>query len=104
MPAAPNSSSSLNWLSRTIAILIFMVGPGLLGSWLDSLFEISFLTPVGFAFGIFFATVLLLIYAKQFTPEAKGEPLPFEDEEAEGGEQDDQVSSQGKDAGEDRGE
>ena len=81
MPAPPNSSNHLNWLSRTIAILIFMVGPGLIGSWLDKQLDVSYFTPLGFACGIFFATILLIFYAKQFTPDAKGRPIPFDDEE-----------------------
>lgn len=70
----------MNWLSRTIAILIFMVGPGLAGSWLDKKLPSNLFTPLGFALGIGVSMLLLVIYAKQFTPTARGTPIPFEDE------------------------
>ena len=57
-----------------------MVGPGLLGSWLDKQLTSQFFTPAGFALGILFATVLLIFYTQQFAPKAKGQPLPFEEE------------------------
>lgn len=70
----------MQWLSRTLAILIFMVGPGLLGSYLDNQFGTGFLTPVGFALGIFIATTALVALAHKLTPPARGKPIPFDDE------------------------
>lgn len=70
---------SMQWLSRTIAIVIVMVGPGFLGSMLDQRFGTSYLTPAGFAFGMVLATSLLLILIKKLAPVAGGKPLPPED-------------------------
>ncbi len=71
----------MQWLSRTIAIVIVMVSPGAVGSMLDNRFGTRFLTPAGFLFGIVLATTLLLILAKKLTPAAGGKPLPFDDED-----------------------
>ncbi len=74
----------MQWLSRTIAVLIFMVGPGILGSVIDRWLQLSIFTPIGFGIGIALATVALLVLAKHFAPVAGGEPLSdagFGDEE-----------------------
>jgi hypothetical protein len=70
----------MQWLPRTIAILILMAGPGLLGSLLDSRLGTSFLAPLGSLLGIGLATSLLLILAKKLTPPARGKPLGPDDD------------------------
>jgi hypothetical protein len=84
-PMKPNSTfdQSMQWLSRTVAVVIMMVSPGLLGMWLDGRMNTRLFTPVGFLFGIVLATTLLLILAQKFAPPARGKPLPFEDEQPE---------------------
>ena len=81
MPINPTFDKGLEWLSRTIAILIVMVGPGFLGSFLDQRLGVRFLTPIGLVLGTVLATFLLLLLARQFTPAARGKPIPFDDEE-----------------------
>lgn len=71
---------ALEWLSRTIAVLIFMLGPGLIGWWLDRKLGTSLLTPIGFLVGMVLATTALLALAKKLAPPARGNPIPFEDE------------------------
>ena len=56
-----------------------MVGPGLLGSFLDQRLGTSFLTPTGFALGIAFATCALIFLARKLTPPARGRPIPFDE-------------------------
>lgn len=69
----------MQWLSRTIAILIFMVGPGLIGMALDRRLGTGFLSPAGFVVGIALATTALLVMVNKFSPPARGQPLPFDD-------------------------
>lgn len=56
-------------------MLIFMVGPGILGSVIDRWLQLSLFTPIGFGIGIALATVALLVLAKHFAPPAGGKPL-----------------------------
>ncbi len=74
----------MQWLSRTIAVLIFMVGPGILGSLVDRWLKLSIFTPIGFGIGITLATVALLVLAKHFIPDAKGKSLTDADFDDEG--------------------
>ena len=70
----------MEWLSRTIAILIFMVGPGLVGSLLDHHFNTHLWTPIGFGLGIVLATTAFIVLASKLVPKAGGKPIPFDDE------------------------
>lgn len=56
-----------------------MLAPGLLGMQLDRWWKLSVFTPLGFLLGTFLATVALLVLAKKLTPQARGKPLPFDD-------------------------
>jgi hypothetical protein len=73
-----------------------MVGPGFLGRWLDRIWHMRIWTPLGFVLGMILGTVLLIVFAKQFTPVAKGRPLgedpTKEEEEAGESDQDTEVS------------
>lgn len=92
-PRPPNSEQSrrgqadqektqlaVQWLSRTMSIMLFMVGPALLGSYLDRRLGTKFLTVSGLVLGMALATGLLLLLVKALTPPAGGKPIPFEDE------------------------
>lgn len=65
------------WISRTLAVVIVMVTPGVLGAMLDHRFETSFLALLGFALGLVLGTAGLLALAKRFTPPAGGKSLPW---------------------------
>lgn len=77
--------NAMQWLSRTIAIVLVMIGPVMAGRWLDRRLGTEFLTPVGFVLGTIVATGLLLILARALTPPARGDPIPFDDEETDDG-------------------
>lgn len=70
----------MQWLSRTIAVVIVMAGPGLVGSALDKRWGTSVFTPVGFLLGIVLATGALLVLAQKLAPRAGGKPLPPEED------------------------
>jgi F0F1-type ATP synthase assembly protein I len=77
----PVLDKGLEWLSRTLAIMIIMVGPGMLGRFLDGYFGVHFLAPVGLIVGMVLGTTLLLVLARKFAPPARGKPLPPDDEQ-----------------------
>ena len=74
------AAQAIEWFSRTITILIVMVGPGLLGNWLDQQFGTEFLAIVGTIAGVTLSTFVLLLLAKQLTPPARGEALADDEE------------------------
>ncbi len=79
----PVFEQAAQWLSRTLAILIFMVGPGWLGSLLDQRWGTSYLAPGGFALGMLLATAALVLLARKLAPPARGRALPWDDESTE---------------------
>ncbi|MEO8268248.1 MAG: hypothetical protein ABI557_00930 [Aureliella sp.] len=95
MSSPPKSQGTfdqaMQWLSRTIAVVILMVGPGLVGAALDRRWHSSFCTPIGFLIGMALATTSLVILAQKLAPPARGEPLPFDDNS------DDDIDSQDND-------
>ena len=72
---------SMQWLSRTIAVVIVMVSPGLIGMFFDKRLGTQFLTPTGFVIGTVLATVSLLVIARKLAPPGGGAPIPYEDED-----------------------
>jgi len=74
------AADGIEWLSRTITILIVMVGPGLLGRWLDQKLGSNYLAIVGLGVGLTLGTYILILLAKHLTPPARGEPLIDEEE------------------------
>ncbi len=73
----------MQWLSRTIAVVILMVSPGLIGTFVDKRLGTMFFTPAGFLLGIVLATVSLLVLAQKLAPPAGGKPIPFDDPQTE---------------------
>jgi hypothetical protein len=55
---------AMEWVSRVLAVVVVMVGPGLLGGWLDKRWGTSFLTLLGFALGLIGGTAYLLVATK----------------------------------------
>jgi hypothetical protein len=58
---------AMEWVSRILAVVVLMVGPGLLGGWLDRRWGTGFLTLLGFALGLTGGTAYLLIITKAKT-------------------------------------
>ncbi|MEX0866004.1 MAG: AtpZ/AtpI family protein [Pirellulales bacterium] len=52
------------WVSRVLTVVILMVGPGLLGNWLDEKLGTSFLVLLGFVFGLIAGIYYLLVLTK----------------------------------------
>lgn len=77
------TSTAIAWLPRTIAVLLLMLLPAVLGNWLDDLLETKFLALAGLILGMVLGTTMLLILAKRLIPPAGGKPIPFEDEEVD---------------------
>lgn len=73
----------MQWLSRTLAIVMLMVSPGVLGTFLDRKCGTKLFTPIGFLLGMALATFILILLARKLTPVARGEPIPFDDEDAD---------------------
>ncbi len=56
---------AMEWVSRILVVSAEMVGPGLLGQWLDDRWGVSFLGLLGFAIGIPLGFVHLLVMTRQ---------------------------------------
>ena len=52
---------SAAWIGRIFAIMIFMIGPGAAGVWLDRQLGTKFLAAIGFVVGMVLGTTVLLI-------------------------------------------
>ena len=57
-------AAAMVWVSRILAVVGVMVGPGLLGSWLDRRWGTAFLTLAGFALGMAAALFYLVTMTK----------------------------------------
>lgn len=49
------------WIGRIFAIMIFMIGPGAAGLWLDKQVGTRFLAAIGMVLGMALGTTLLLV-------------------------------------------
>lgn len=79
----------MQWLSRTLSVVIVMVAPGLVGMWLDKRFGTAIFGPVGFVLGMGLSTLVLVVLAQKLMPPARGQPLPPEPEDTNEAEQGD---------------
>lgn len=52
---------STAWIGRIFAIMVFMIGPGAAGMWLDKQFGTRFLAAIGIVLGMALGTTLLLV-------------------------------------------
>lgn len=68
------------WVSRTLAVVLVMILPGVIGNWIDGRFGTSVFMPLGFGLGVITGIVVLIVLGKQFTPPARGAPIPWDDE------------------------
>ena len=76
-------AEAMNALSRTLAVGVVMLAPGLLGYLGDEYFGTTFLTAIGFIFGLIVGIAVLLAQAKlseahrrQRAREAAGDDRP----------------------------
>lgn len=76
-------AQATQWISRTLAVALFMVLPGIVGSMLDRRFGTSFFALLGFLLGLVVGTTGLVVLAKRFSPQARGKPLAWEDDDSE---------------------
>jgi hypothetical protein len=58
-------SRAMEWVSRIFAMCVAMVGPGLLGMWLDGKLGTVFLGMLGFGLGVALGIYYLLVITKQ---------------------------------------
>ena len=62
----------MEWVSRVFAMCIAMVGPGLLGMWLDDKWGTVFLGVLGFGLGVALGIYYLLFITKQPPTNSRG--------------------------------
>lgn len=65
---------AMEWVSRILAVVVVMIGPGLLGGWLDRRWGTGFLTLLGFALGLSVGTAYLLVITRSRTPRPPRRP------------------------------
>ncbi len=61
------------WIGRIFAIMIFMIGPGAAGLWLDKQFGTRFLAAIGIVIGMVLGTTALLVLANVKRPSLEDE-------------------------------
>jgi hypothetical protein len=71
------AAGAIDWVSRVLAVLLVMVVPGLLGSWLDRQFATRWCTAAGFLLGMLAGMVGLVVLVARFNAlhPARGKPL-----------------------------
>jgi hypothetical protein len=71
------AAGAIDWVSRVLAVLLVMVVPGLLGSWLDRQLATRWFTAAGFLLGMFAGMVGLVVLVLRFHAQhpARGKPL-----------------------------
>lgn len=60
-PERESTSGAIELASRVLAICLFMVLPGLLGTYLDKKFSTSYWTPIGVVVGMVFGLAGLIL-------------------------------------------
>jgi hypothetical protein len=78
------AAGAIDWVSRVLAVLLVMVAPGMLGSWLDRQLATRWLTAAGFLLGMFAGMVGLVVLVARFHAQhpARGKPLDDDRTEA----------------------
>ena len=75
---------SAAWIGRIFAVMIFMIGPGAAGVWLDRQFGTKFLAAVGIVIGMVLGTSVLLILVKVKRPSLEDAAADQEKDGADG--------------------
>lgn len=61
------------WIGRIFAIMLFMIGPGAAGLWLDKQFDTRFLAAIGMVLGMVLGTTALLVLVNVKRPTLEDE-------------------------------
>ena len=61
------------WIGRIFAIMLFMIGPGVAGMWLDKQLGTSFLAAIGMVVGMVLGTTALLVLVNVKRPTLEDE-------------------------------
>ncbi|MFN5469059.1 MAG: AtpZ/AtpI family protein [Pirellulaceae bacterium] len=71
------AAGAIDWVSRVLAVLLVMVAPGMLGSWLDRQLATRWFTAAGFLLGMLAGMVGLVVLVARFHAQhpARGKPL-----------------------------
>ncbi|MFM8324989.1 MAG: hypothetical protein ACKN9U_09020 [Pirellulaceae bacterium] len=71
------AAGAIDWVSRVLAVLLVMVAPGMLGSWLDRQLATRWCTATGFFLGMLAGMVGLVVLVARFQVQnpARGKPL-----------------------------
>ena len=75
---------SAAWIGRIFAIMVFMIGPGIAGAWLDRQFGIKFLSAVGIVVGMVLGMSVLMILVKVKRPSLEEAAAQQEKNDADG--------------------
>ncbi len=75
------AAGAIDWVSRVLAVLLVMVAPGMLGSWLDRQLATRWLTAAGFLLGMLAGMVGLVVLVARFHAQypARGKALVDEE-------------------------
>jgi hypothetical protein len=75
------AAGAIDWVSRVLAVLLVMVAPGMLGSWLDRQLATRWLTAAGFLLGMLAGMVGLVVLVARFHVQypARGKALVDEE-------------------------
>ena len=60
------------WLGRALAVVLVMIVPGFLGSWLDEWLGTKLFMPLGFGLGMVAGTTALVIIARALSTQSSG--------------------------------
>ncbi len=69
------------WIGRIFAVMIFMIGPGAAGMWLDRQMGTKLFSAIGVVIGMVLGTTLLLILANVKRPTLEDEMAKRIDED-----------------------
>jgi nitrate reductase gamma subunit len=69
------------WLSRALAVVLVMIAPGFLGSWLDDWLGTTVLMPAGFALGVIGGTTALVLISRRISNQPVPDASVTEDEQ-----------------------
>ncbi|HBE71018.1 MAG TPA: hypothetical protein DDW52_22965 [Planctomycetaceae bacterium] len=76
---ATQSAVAIQWLSRTIAVVVLMVLPGYLGLLIDQALGTKYFTAIGMVLGMGLTTIAFVALSNKLIPQARGRALTDEE-------------------------